>query len=1112
MGTIARMNVALNMDDSGFASGIQRAQQQADSFSKKLGGLGQTMSLAVTAPLVGIAAAAVSSAAGFESSMNVMGQVTGATADQMASLQAQALELGAVTSFSAGEAAEAMLELGKAGLAPQEIMGAIGGTMDLAAAGGLGLADAATITANALNAFQLPAEEAATVANMLAAAANASSADVTDLAAGMQMAGAVFASNGQSINDLAAGMAILANNGIAGSDAGTSLKTMLMRLAAPTDEAAGVMADLGIQVFNADGSMRGFADMVGSLETATAGLTDQQRSMALTTIFGADAIRAATILAENGADGFADMQKAVTKEGSAAATAGARMKGFGGAMEYLKGSIDSFLINAALPFLDSLSGMVRSVADLITMVGELPAPVRNTAIAVGAVLAAAGPVLLIVSKLIPAFQMFGTVLGVIASPMGLVVAAVGALVAVLATDFMGVRTALTGMVDGLLGMAGVDLDGIIDGVKSFGLYIGAVLEDGDSLNDWLTHLPPAIQPVVKEFGDLVATLSSDMSLGEKITTIQTDIGELWTSITALDWGGAWASFQTWLDDWAKAVAESVQSIDWGGIAAQGGEMFGSLRDTVMGALGAIDWGGALATAGEFLAELRDSVVGKITAIDWGKELNTAGDIFRVLAFVVAWKLRQIDWGGMLDQAGDWLAGLTAPVVSAFQSIDWGGLFGAAANLFAPLGNWVIYTLKKIDWGGLFGQAGDLFWALTGNVVSTLVSIDWGGLLTAAGDWLGGFTAGVVGALQSLDWGGALNKAATALEPLTAAVSAQLAALDWRGALNAEVAFSDTLETAVAEQLAAADLGTAIAGLDTEWTAAMEGMVTQWAADVAATDFTAVITNWLDSITTTLEETDWSGLGASFATMLTAEFSPAKLTESTTTAFENLRVAVAAGIAGIDWNSVKASLGGIDKAFAEGLGEFAGAFSGTFVKPQWLTDLLAWEWPQLPETPIEWMNTLMTWIWPGLPDPPVAWLLTLLDWLWPDLPGNPVQWLTTLLDWDWPKFPEMPGWISRLLNWAWPTAPGAPTAAGTGTPAQVNQQGTNYGSGGVPTNLPTPNNQNFDPYTDMDGSSMSGSAMGVGAGAVVINNYGPIGTEIDLQALAYQVAQLLGRRR
>jgi TP901 family phage tail tape measure protein len=298
------MSVNLGSAYGSIEIGTEGAEASVASLASSLRSTGQTLSLAVSAPLIGVGAAAVASAAGFEQSMNVMQQVSGATAGQMEALQATALQLGAETSFSAGEAASAMLELAKAGLSVDEVQGAIAGTLDLAAAGGLGLAQAAEIAANAVNTFGLDATQTATVANLLAAAANASSVEVTDLAAGFQMAGSVFASNGQSVTDLTAALGLLGNAGIKGSDAGTSLKTMLMRLAAPTDDAAVVMENLGLNVYNADGSMRPFADIVGSLSTATAGLSDQQRNMALSIIFGADAIRAATILADEGAEGF----------------------------------------------------------------------------------------------------------------------------------------------------------------------------------------------------------------------------------------------------------------------------------------------------------------------------------------------------------------------------------------------------------------------------------------------------------------------------------------------------------------------------------------------------------------------------------------------------------------------------------------------------------------------------------------------------------------------------------------------------------------------------------------------------------------------------------------
>ena len=189
MSTIAQMNVKLAMDSADFDRGVSQVQAKADGFTKQLGSMGTTMSLAVTAPLAGIATMALKSAGDFEASMNVLQSVSGATAGDMAALQQQALDLGATTAFSAGEAAEAMLELGKAGMGTNDIMGAMPGVLSLAAAGGMDVGTAAGIAANAVNTFNLAAGETTGVANMLAAAANASSADVTDLAAGMQMAG-----------------------------------------------------------------------------------------------------------------------------------------------------------------------------------------------------------------------------------------------------------------------------------------------------------------------------------------------------------------------------------------------------------------------------------------------------------------------------------------------------------------------------------------------------------------------------------------------------------------------------------------------------------------------------------------------------------------------------------------------------------------------------------------------------------------------------------------------------------------------------------------------------------------------------------------------------------
>lgn len=536
MGTIANMNVRLALDSSDFDSGIGGVQQKAASLSKQLSSVGQSMSLAVTAPLAGVAGMALKSAGDFEASMNVLQSVSGATAGEMAALQQQALDLGATTAFSAGEAAEAMLELGKAGLDSTAIMGAMPGVLSLAAAGNMDVGTAAGIAANAVNTFGLAATETTGVANMLAAAANASSADVSDLAAGMQMAGAVFAANGQSLADLTTGMSLMANAGIAGSDAGTSLKTMLMRLAAPTDEAAAAMAGLGVNIYNLDGSMRPFQDVVGDLGAATASLTDAQRNAAFTTIFGADAIRAATVLTAAGAQGWAEMETAVTAAGAAQAAADARMRGLSGALETVKGAVESLMIGLSMRFLPTLTGMATGLANLISGLGTLSPELQNAAIAFGAVMAAAGPLMLAISGI-------GAALGFLLSPIGLIVVAVAGLAAAWSTNFLGIQD----ITANFAAQVGPALQSVLTPLQ---WVAEAMLDAGvnsTEASEAITALPAALQPVATGFQSLytVVTQAAAMLqtfLAPAIGRVQTAFAGMGPQLAQL--GGPVAQLQT----------------------------------------------------------------------------------------------------------------------------------------------------------------------------------------------------------------------------------------------------------------------------------------------------------------------------------------------------------------------------------------------------------------------------------------------------------------------------------------------------------------------------------------------------------------------------------------
>jgi TP901 family phage tail tape measure protein len=504
MATIGSLVVKIGADIAGLEAGLDTAAGKLKGFGKSSAQLGGALTAGVTLPLVGIGVMALKSAGEFESGMNVLQSITSASTKDMEAMSAEALRLGAETSFSAGEAAAGMLELGKAGLVPRDIIASMPGVLSLAAAGNLDVATAAGIAANAVNTFGLEAGETTNVANMLAAAANASSADVTDLAQGFTMAGSVFAANHQSMSDLTTSMSLLSNAGIQGSDAGTSLKTMLMRLTAPTGEAADVLDQLGLNVYNADGSMRDFQSIVGDLSTATKGLTDVQRNAALSTLFGADAIRAANVLVGEGAQGFADMEAAVNKAGAAEEAAGARMKGFDGAMEGLKGSIDSLLIKIGTPFLGALTGITQALTEMVNGFMNLPSGVQTAIVVLLGVAAAAGPVLVAigamasgVGALMPVIAAVGAVVGAISAPVLAVVAVVAALGAAWATNFMGIRDITMAVFNAVVG----PIQNFIAVVQDAGW---GSIEAAEAL----TLLPAPLQAIIGFFDGIISPIQN----------------------------------------------------------------------------------------------------------------------------------------------------------------------------------------------------------------------------------------------------------------------------------------------------------------------------------------------------------------------------------------------------------------------------------------------------------------------------------------------------------------------------------------------------------------------------------------------------------------------------
>jgi TP901 family phage tail tape measure protein len=255
-------------------------------------------------------------------------------------LQAMRPDLAAMGD-STSDASTALDQLVMAGQSVDQALQSLRPTLQLAVGGEMDVGDAAALVANTLNMFHMSADKAGDVANDLANAANISSADVSQLADALSQSGSVAGQAGLSLSQTVAILAELSNKGLQGADAGTSLKTTLLRLTAPTNDAAALMKKLGINVYDAHGKMLPMPEIIGSMHDALGKLAPAQRAAAMQTIFGTDAIRAANVIADNGADVFTDYTSKVTRAGAVQELAAAKTAGFGGALNRLKANAES---------------------------------------------------------------------------------------------------------------------------------------------------------------------------------------------------------------------------------------------------------------------------------------------------------------------------------------------------------------------------------------------------------------------------------------------------------------------------------------------------------------------------------------------------------------------------------------------------------------------------------------------------------------------------------------------------------------------------------------------------------------------------------------------------
>lgn len=329
-------------------------------------GIAAVGAAAVTAAVGGFAMV-IKGAADFENTLGKVQAAANPTAAELREMRIEAMKIGPQFGKSADETVSAMGELAKSGMSMADVLG--GGAkavVALAVAGDQAITPMAELLSKSLSLFKETGLTATAAADTIAKTANASAIGIGQFGLSLAAVGPVAAQAGMDFEQMSAAIGILGNNALVGSDAGTSLKTMLLSLTAPSDTAAKALKAIGVSSFNSNGSMKDFRTILGELSEAMVGLTDQEKSGALKDIFGTDAIRAANILLKEGVEGWDAFIEQMRLAPSVTDQASTRMGTLTGTVDMMKASFGNLVILAGTPFIGMLQVILGKINGLVS--------------------------------------------------------------------------------------------------------------------------------------------------------------------------------------------------------------------------------------------------------------------------------------------------------------------------------------------------------------------------------------------------------------------------------------------------------------------------------------------------------------------------------------------------------------------------------------------------------------------------------------------------------------------------------------------------------------------------------------------------------------------------
>ena len=592
----------LDLDISGFLSGLQSAQSQANTASKNIAttignnlqsagksmtSAGSTLTKTVTAPVLGLGTAAVKVTSDFESAMSKVSAISGATGGDLDALNKKAQEMGAKTKFSATESAEAFTYMAMAGWKTEDMLSGIDGIMSLAAADGLDLATTSDIVTDALTAFGLSASDSGHFADVLAKASSNANTNVSMLGESFKYAAPVAGALGYSAEDTAIALGLMANAGIKGSQGGTALRGSLTRLIKPTDDAAALMEQYGLSMTNADGSMKSLGEVMNMLRDKLGGLTEAEQAQVAAQIFGQEAMSGMLAIINASDSDYAKLTDAIyDADGAAQQMADTMLDNLSGQLTLLKSALEGLAIQFGEILMPYIKQFVTWLQNLTQKLQELTPEQKEQIVKWAAIAAAIGPVLMVLGKLtssvgsiittfgkIPgaiakaksAFTAVSAAIGGISAPVVAVVAVIGVLIAAFANLWKTneeFRNKMTAIWDGIKSKFESFAQGIVDRLNALGFDFENFGEVVKAIWDgFCSLLAPIFEGVFNQIGVILGSVLDaltgifDVFIG--IFTGNWD--QAWQGVKEI-FGAVWDLIKGTFESWAmafKGIADTV---------------------------------------------------------------------------------------------------------------------------------------------------------------------------------------------------------------------------------------------------------------------------------------------------------------------------------------------------------------------------------------------------------------------------------------------------------------------------------------------------------------------------------------------------------------------------